>query len=398
MDNRNILGIDIGTSMVKVFVGTLATDGSTLILGNGMMPTQGFVKGIVTDVQALAMSIHQAVECAVIATNISVKDAYIGISGVDIHSVNSIGSVATENGNSITDKDITRLYQSAILASVAVDQEVLHIVPKRFLVDKQEQIGVPIQQTGAHLEVEAHIVTMPKIIIKHLIDALESLDIHVVGIVANPVVALKTLPTAPLQNTLFIDIGAGTTDLIVYSGEKIDFSVSLPLGGEYITSDIMKGFGVSYHHGEEIKKYYGKLDKNLRGQNIILDFNDYGTTDKQFAYDFLYDIIESRIDEIIYLIKDSLNTVISEHEIERIFLTGGCGAMPSVGDSVEKLFGVSAQVITLDELPLEYVGPANVACYGVLTYATKNMPDIKDNQSNSIWQSLVSTFRNLFNS
>lgn len=398
MDNRNILGIDIGTSMIKVFVGTLTADGSTLILGNGMMPTTGFAKGIITDVEALAMSIHQAVECAVIATNISVKDAYIGVSGVEIHSVNSIGSVAPENMDGITYKDITRLYQSAILSSVADDQEVLHILPKSFFVDKQQQIAMPIQQKGAHLEVEAHIMTMSKIIMQELIHVLEKLGINVIGVVANPIASLQILPNKPLQKTLFMDIGAGTTDLILYSGEKVDFSVSLPLGGEYITSDIMKGFSVSYNHAEEIKKYYGKLDKNLRGKNIILDFNDYGTTDKQFAYDFLYDIIESRIDEIIYLIKDSLKPMISVDEIEVIFLAGGCGAMPSFGDSVERLFGVSAQVVTLDELPLEYVGSANVACYGVLTYATKNMPDVKASNSNNIWQSLLSTFRNLFNS
>lgn len=397
MDNRNILGIDIGTSTIKVFIGTLAVDGSILIAGSGTMPTTGFVKGMITDAAALAMSINQAVECAVMATDISINDAYIGIGGVEISSVTGVGSVAPLNMDAITQGDIDRLYQATILASIPDDHEVLHILPKVFFVDKQRQTEIPLQQKCAHLEVEAHIITMPKIAMDTLIHAVEKLGINVIGVVANSIVAMQTLPQISTQLTLFMDIGAGTTELILYRGKEICFSASLPLGGDYITSDIMKGFSITFNHAEEIKKYYGKLDKKLRGQNIILDFNDYGTTDKQFAYDFLYDIIESRIEEIIYLIKNSLKSTVLEDDIEVVFLTGGCGAMPSFGDSVEKMFGVPVQVVTSNQLPLEYVSSANVACYGVLTYAVNNMPDGQVINNNNTWQSLISKFKKLFN-
>lgn len=398
MDNRNILGIDIGTSMIKVFVGTLAVDGSIVIAGSGTMPTTGFTKGTITDVQALAMSIHQAATCAVLATNILVKDAYIGIGGIGINSVNAMGSIGLSTMDVIDREDINRLYQATIVAGVSDDHEVLHILPKKFFIDKKQQINIPLEQKAAQLEVEAHIVTMPKTIINELIEAIEKLGINIIGVVANPIVAMQMLPAISTQKTLFVDIGAGTADLILYCGKEIHFSASLPLGGDYITSDIMKGFSINYTHAEEIKKYYGKLDKKLHGQNIVLDFNDYGTTDKQFAYDFLYDIIESRIEEIIYLLKDALKSVIVEDDIEMIFLTGGCGAMPSFVDNVERLFELPVKVVTLDELPLEYASPANSACYGVLTYAANNIPDKRVISSNNAWQSLLSKFKNLFNS
>ena len=114
MDNRNIMGIDIGTSVIKVFIGTISGDGSILIAGSGTMPTTGFVKGIITDVTALAMSIHQAVECAIMATDIVIHDAYIGMGGAEISSVTSIGSIAPSNMDGITQEDMSRLYQSAI--------------------------------------------------------------------------------------------------------------------------------------------------------------------------------------------------------------------------------------------------------------------------------------------
>lgn len=281
MDKRYIAGIDVGTSTIKVFIGTMDIDGSVLIVGSGIMPTAGLEKGSITDVQKLAMSIQQAVACAMLATNISVKDAYLGIGGLELCSISSTGSIAPENTDAITHEDINRVYQAAIVAAIPDDHEVLHMLPKYFLVDKQRQTNIPVLQKCTQLEVEVHIVTMPKKIIDNLVSALEKLGIGIIGVVASSIVTTQTLATSGLQNYLFVDIGAGTTELILYRDRQIDLSATLPLGGDYITNDIMKGFDVSYIHAEDIKKYYAKLDKNLRGQNIILDCNDYGTTDKQ---------------------------------------------------------------------------------------------------------------------
>jgi len=398
MDNRHILGIDVGTSMIKVFIGTMATNGNFLIAGSGTMPTIGFVKGIITDVEALAMSISQAVECAVMATNISVKNAYIGVGGVEISSISSIGSIGLSINDSITHKDINRVYQAAIFAGVPDDHEVLHLLPKCFVVDKQRQVDLPLQQKCAHLEVEAHIVTMPKLVISTLISAVEKFGINVVGVVANSIVAAQVIPTINTPQYLLMDIGAGTTDLIFYRDRQIYLLASLPLGGDYITNDIMQGLSISYNHAEEIKKYFAKLDKSLHGQNIILDCNDYDTTDKQIPYDFLYEIIASRIDEIVYLVHEYLKSTVPGDDFEKIFLTGGCVSMPSVGDSVQNLFGIPVEIVMPKELLPEYDSPANTACYGVLTYAVNNKPDPQVIMSNSTWETLLSKFKKFFHS
>ena len=395
MDKRYIAGIDVGTSTIKVFIGTMDMDGSVLIVGSGIMPTAGLEKGSITDVQKLAMSIQQAVACAVLATNISVKDAYLGIGGLELCSISSTGSIAPENTDAITHEDINRVYQAAIVAAVPDDHEVLHMLPKYFLVDKQRQTNIPVLQKCTQLEVEVHIVTMPKKTINALVGALEKLGIGIIGVVASSIVTTQTLATSGLQNYLFVDIGAGTTELILYRDRQIDLSATLPLGGDYITNDIMKGFDVSYIHAEDIKKYYAKLDKNLRGQNIILDCNDYGTTDKQVAYDFLYDIIESRIDEIVYLLNDYLKVTLGEYAIEKVFLTGGCGAMPSFADSMEKGFERPIEVIATKELLHEYANPMNVACYGVLKYAINHMPAMQVMSSPSK-ESFFSKFKKIF--
>jgi len=398
MDDRHILGVDIGTSTIKVFIGTMAMDGKLIIAGSGIIPTRGFVKGIITDVQALAMSISQAAQCAVMATNISVKDAYIGIGGVEISSISSTGSIGLSITEPITCADINRVYQAAILASVPDEYEVLHLLPKSFLIDKQKQLDLPLQRKCIHLEVEAHIVTIPKLVLNTLVSAIEKLGINVVGVVASPIVATQVLTTISTQKCLLMDIGAGTTELVAYQDGQIYLSSSMPLGGDYITSDIMQGLRISYNHAEEIKKYYAKLDKSLRGQNIILDCNDYDTTDKQIPYDFLYEIIESRIDEIIYLVHEYLKSIESVDHFEKIFLTGGCGAMPSISESVHKIFGVPVEIVMPKELLPEYYGSANSFCYGILTYAVNNRPDMQVILGNSVWETLLSTFKKFFKS
>lgn len=396
MDKRYVLGIDIGTSAIKVFIGTLGTNGSALIIGNGTAPTTGFEKGIVIDPQALALSIKQAIDCAIMATNISVKDAYIGIGGVTLHSVNSVGSIAILHTNSIALDDMNRVFRAATLVGIPDDHEVLHVLPQKFFIDKQRQMDMPLQKKGSHLEVEAHIVALPKEVMHSLVNAIENVGIGVLGVVANSIVTAELLKSVCVDTCLLMDIGAGTTELILQREGQVYLSASLPLGGNYITSDIMQGLAIEWNHAEDIKKYYARLDKQLHGQEIVLDCNDYGTTDKVVSYDFLYKIVESRIGEIVYLIHDYLKVVLAEVNIEKVFLTGGCADMPSFVHSIENSFQMPVEILDPKELLSEYMTHGNTACFGVLQCATKNLPTTKAITKSDAWRELFSKVKKVF--
>jgi cell division protein FtsA len=394
MDSKNILGIDIGTSNIKIFVGKIGLDGHVTIAGSGQMTTNGFAKGVISNCNLLVKSIEQAVDCAVMATNLSVKDAYIGIGGMELNAVNSIGSIAPSAPSNITIDDMNRVYRAAALVAIPDDHEVLHVLPQKIFVDKQRKNGLPLQEKGSHLEVEAHVVSIPKMTLNDLIKEIETLGIHVVGVIANAVAVTEAIIPVPAENFLVIDIGAGSTELILYQEGHIDFTTALPLGGNYITSDIMRGLAISWEHAEEIKKYYTKLNKQLQGQEIILDCNAYGTTDKHVSYDFLYKIVESRICELVYLMHEHSKIFLAENKIEKIFLTGGCGAMPGFVQNIEATFGIPVQVVIHQELPLEYRSPENAACYGILKYAGKNLPKPQVILESNPWRSLMSKCRN----
>jgi cell division protein FtsA len=398
MDGKYILGIDIGTSFIKVFVGKLEIGGGVLIAGSGTIPAEGFTKGMISDSKRLAKSIKQAADCAIMATNISVKDAYVGIGGGGITAVNGVGSIAPLHSNKITLDDMSRVYRAASLVAVPDDHEVLHVLPQKIFIDKQRRDLLPLHEKGSHIEVEAHVISMPKLVLNSLVNDIEQLGINVIGVVANSIAITENIAPALIENCLFMDIGAGTTELVLYQEKQIVLSASLSLGGNYITSDITQGLSICWEHGEEIKKYYAKLDRQLRGQEIVLDCNAYNTADKHIPYDFLYDIIESRICEIVYLIHDYLKVVLAENKVEKVFLTGGCGAMPSFAQNIETTFGIPVEVVIPKDVSLEYISPGNTACCGILKYAGKNFPKTQVIPSSNVWGSLRSKCKRFFNS
>lgn len=396
MNDKYILGIDIGTSNIKVFVGRIGIDGHIAVVGSGEMVTEGFVKGVISNSKLLAKSIEQAVDCTVMATNLSIKDAYIGIGGMEIRAVNSIGSIAPSVPDNITLDDLNYVYRAAALVAAPDDDEVLHVLPQKFFVDKQRINGLPLQEKGSHLEVEAHIVSIPKLILNDLVKEIEYLGINIIGVVANAIAITETMITAPTENFMVIDIGAGTTDLVMYKDGHVHLITALPLGGNYITSDIMQGLSISWEHAEEIKKYYAKLNKELRGQETILDCNAYNTTDKHVAYDFLYEIVESRICELVHLIHDHSKIFLAENKIQKVYLTGGCGTMLSFAQNIETIFGVPVEFVNSKELPLEYNSPRNTVCYGILKYAGKNLPKPQVTLKSNSWRSLIRKCRSFF--
>ncbi|MEN6413716.1 MAG: cell division protein FtsA [Veillonellales bacterium] len=395
METVDILAIDIGTDTIKVFFGR-QENGNLLVHAVGTVPTAGFDKGVVTDVKALAKSIKQAVDCVFSATTFSQGHVFLGIGGMGIRSVHCLGSVAAASAAAIIQKDIDRVYRAAVLAGVPDEYQVLHVLPRRFWVDKREQSEKPLGQRGSQLEAEAQVIVIPRQTVDSILSALQAVGITIEGVVANGIVSAQNmLPEINLSRYLFIDLGAGTTDIVLYSDGKIYDSASLSLGGGYITRDIMQGLDISQEHAEEIKRYYAKLTPNLLGQDLILDCNDYGTTDKQIAYDFLYNIIESRVDEIVHLVYDYCKASLAGCDFEEILLTGGCAVMPSIKESIEKVFGVKVCIIKPEQVLLEYSYPYNTACCGIIRHGMKNVT-LMQPQNNTSWRSLIRRIKKIF--
>lgn len=382
MDNRLIIAIDIGTESIKVFVGEKKPGEELLVKNSAFVPTKGYEKGEITDADALALAAKQALDCVVSPAGGQAADAliYLGISSIFMLGQNSLGSIAPLAAGKITQDDIERAFKAAIFAAVADDFEVLHAFPVNDNLpgkDKPEK-GPGLPQEGQGLKINYHIAALPKMIIKELTNAFRMRGIKIAGIVSNSLVAAQNTManlTAAEDNRIFFDIGAGTADFAFLVEGVVNYSASLPLGGRYITKDIARGLDVSFFHAEAIKRYYAKLDRALYGQGVILDCNDFGTTDKSVPYDFLHDIVEGRVDEIIYLLHEYSKPKLDEYIYnkgklpERIILAGGSAFLPSLVDKLSSAFDTKVETANLARLAPEYNCPANAACYGVFCYA-----------------------------
>lgn len=366
MGKQCILGIDVGTSAVKVLAAEIGTDGSLDIRGSGIVSTVGFSKGNIVDAPALVSAIRQAVDCALMAANVSITQAVVGIGGNALRSYNSIGSVAPVSPLSIDKGDIDRACRAAALTTVPEDYATLDIIPTAFWVDGNKVQPEPIGVKGSRLEVEIHVAAISQSLYTDFISMLSGVGIEVAGISSNALMGAPCIPIQYKEACLYIDIGAGLSDIALYHQGQIRQSASLPLGGDYITNDIMHGLNIGRSHAEEVKRYYGKLDKHsLRSKDIILDCNDYGTTDKRVSFDFLHDIVESRIHEIVSLTYHYLSPALNGYNPQIIFLTGGCSQMQSIADAYEKVFNLPVDIL-VPEAGREYTHPTNTACFGML--------------------------------
>lgn len=383
MASKCILGVDVGTSSVKVLA-AVVDGGKVLVKGSGSVPTAGFLKGVVTDAGALAAAIESAVDCAVMAAAVPRENIYLGIGGMAMVSHSSIGSI-TPTAGTVVAGDIERACRAATIIAVEDDQRVLHVLPTGYWLDNQREAEAPLGKKGSRLDVEAHIVAVPRAALEGIISSLAQRSLHVDGIMANAVVSGAILTATVPEDCLIMDIGAGLTDVALYSGGRIVMSASIPLGGDYITGDIMQGLEVSFAHAEEIKRYYARLDRTLSGREVILDCNDYGTTDKQVAYDFLSTIVESRVEEIVSLLHLYLEPALVRHQPAKILLTGGSTLAPSLADEVEKAFALPVESgLTTASMPLEYAHPGNLAGFSLLQYAARMSPQKQASDSGSL--------------
>jgi cell division protein FtsA len=389
MAGKFILGVDIGTSAVKALAAA-KENGHIRILGNGTVPCAGFAKGVVTAAAALAAAIREAVDCAAQAAALPREAVHLGIGGLDITAQNGIGSIAP-SGGLVTGAEIERACRAAAAVALPEDQRILHSLPIGYWLDGHPESDAPIGGNCGRLEVETHIVSAPAPVIDELIDSLAAQRIAVASVCSNAVVGAQTLVDS--DSCLIIDMGAGLTGLALYTGGKIVLSASVPLGGDYITGDIMHGLDVGRLHAEEIKRYYAKLDKNLHGRDVVLDLSGHGTTDKQVRYDFLQTIVESRVEEIVSLLHAYVEPALSRYGAGKILLTGGASLLPSLGDWIGRTFvRPVVPVKPGGDIAPEYAHPSFAACFGLVAHATRHAPVSRAN--NGLLRTILDKFKN----
>lgn len=377
MANQNIVtGLDIGTQFVRATIGQPDENGNLQIIGVGVAPAGGLRRGNVVDVDETVKSISAAIEEAERIAGLSVGNAFVNISGNHIESENSRGVVAVSRADSeIGSEDAGRAIEAAKAVAVPPNKEILHVIPREYIVDGQEGIKDPLGMNGIRLEVEAHVIAAATPAIKNLTKCVYQSGIEVDELVFSGLAAGSGVLSKRQRElgVAVLDIGAGVSDLAVYEEGDVFHSAVIPIGGVHVTNDIAIGLRTDTDVAERVKLEYGYASpKGVRAQDEV-DLSALSNTENHKASKKLIaEIIEARVVEILNHVKKELKKVGRDGKLPAgIVLTGGGAKLPGIVDAAKEHLGLPTQVGFPQELSgmLDKVDdPSFATSIGLLTW------------------------------
>ncbi len=353
MERKPVVGLDIGTTKIACIIGEQDVNGELKLVGVGVSPSDGLRKGVVVNIDKTVRSITKAVEEAELMAGVDVQEAYVGIAGDHIRSINSKGVVAvTRPDNEITQADVERVIEQARAVAIPMDREILHVIPQEFIVDDQTGIREPVGMSGVRLEAEVHIVTGAVTSAQNIYKSVEKAGLRVKDIVLQPLASSYAVlgDDEKELGVALIDIGGGTTDIAIFFDSSIRHTAVIALAGRNVTSDVAIGIRTPLEKAEEIKKRYGcAMSAKARSDEYIPVPGVGGRDQSEISKSVLASIIEPRMEEIFSLaMREIKRTGYSEMLGAGIVLTGGCALMEGIADLAVRVFEMPVKVGTPD--------------------------------------------------
>src|SRR5579863_4625411 len=306
---RNVLaGLDVGTSKVCALVAEAASDGSIGLLGHGVVPCAGLRKGVVVNIEATVEAIRAAVTEAEKSSGARIGAAVVGVAGAHIRGLNSHGIVAVRGGE-VSGRDVERVIDAARAVAIPLDRQVLHILPQQFAVDDQEGVRDPVGMAGVRLEARIHIVTAAQSYGQNLTKCCERANITPLEIVFEPLASADAalFPEERELGVALLDIGGGTTDIVVFHGGSVMHTAVLPIGGNHLTSDIAAGLRTPISEAERLKVIFGVATTQVVRRDEMVQVPGVGGREPRvIARRLLGEIIEPRMEEIFTMVQREL--------------------------------------------------------------------------------------------
>ncbi len=335
-----VVGLDIGTAKVMAVVAEIMPNGELKLAGLGIAPSNGLKRGVVVNIDATVQSIQQALKEAELMADCKITRVYTGITGSHIRGLNSSGMVAVKD-REVTQADITRVVETAKAINISTDQRLLLVEPQEFIIDGQD-VRDPIGMSGIRLEAKVHIVTGAQSAAENIIKCVRRCGLEVEQLMLNPLASSLSVLTSDERElgVCLVDIGAGTTDVAIFTNGAIRHTAVIPIAGDLITSDIAMALRTPTKDAEDIKVESGHAKQLLVDPEIQVEVPGLGDRGpRMLSRQALAGVIEPRIEEIFSLV----NQVMRESGFEEVLssgivLTGGSCIMPGMVELGEDIF------------------------------------------------------------
>jgi len=405
-----IVGLDIGTTKVCVVIGQLGASGQLEITGVGTTPSRGLRRGVVINIETTVRSIANAIEAAEMMSGREVGAVYTGIAGGHIEGINSRGVVAvTGRGREVTREDVDRVVDAAKAIVIPMDREVLHVIPQEFIVDDQGGIKNPIGMIGVRLEAEVHIITGAVTSAQNIVKCVNRAGFKVNDIVLEPLASSKAVLSQDEKElgVLLVDLGGGTTDVLLHLEGAPYHTEVLAIGGDQVTNDLSIMLKTPLEAAEKIKKEAGCCYAGLvQEDEEVLIPGVGGRAPRGIARRELVEIIQPRMAEILGMIREQIDRKGYLHLLGGgIVLTGGGSLLRGAAELAAEIFNLPARVgypVKLGGLVEEYRSPIYATGVGLVLYgATKRDVGLMDTSSSekafsSVWDRMKNWFKEFF--
>src|SRR5438445_2957231 len=379
-DEPVLVAVDIGTTKVCVLIGELTARGGVDVIGIGQAPSDGLRKGVVVDIDRTVQSVASAVEAAERLSGLKVRSAFVGISGSHIGSQNSRGMVAVSSRqHDVQREDTVRAIEAARAVSIPNTREILHVIPRGYVVDGQDGVRDPIGMSAVRLEVETHIVTAATSFVQNLSKCVQRAGVEIEELVLGPLATAEATLTNEDRElgVVLADIGGDTTDVAVFVDGSISHCATIPMGGRSVTADLGILLRVTPDVAESVKFKYGSAvpldvdpDEVLQVTSIGED-TSHGVTRRHIA-----EIVESRVAEILKFIAAEIEAAGATNRLQAgLVLTGGGGQLMGMPRAARDQLGMSARVVPpsgLGGLTDQISAPPYAAASGLLLWGARN--------------------------
>ena len=249
-----VVGLDIGTAKVMAVVAEVLPGGELKLAGPGRRAAcNGLKRGVVVNIDATVQSIQQALKEAELMADCKITRVYTGITGSHIRGINSSGMVAVKD-KEVTPADVARVVETARAINISTDQRLLLVEPQEFVIDGQD-VKEPIGMSGIRLEAKVHIVTGAQSAAENIIKCVRRCGLEVEQLMLNPLASSLAVLTEDERElgVALVDIGAGTTDVAIFTNGAIRHTAVIPIAGDLITSDIAMALRTPTKDAEDIK-------------------------------------------------------------------------------------------------------------------------------------------------
>lgn len=388
--SKIIAGIDLGSTKITTLVGqvqnNLEASPEISIIGVSSVISAGIKKGQIVNIEETVEATINCIEGAERMAGCRLDSAFVAIGGASIFSQNSRGVVAvSDTAGEITESDINRVIEAASAVSMPSNREVIHVLPREFIVDGEKGVKDPVGMSGVRLEVDTHIISASLSSTKNLKKAINEVGIKIDGLVFNGLAASESVLTETEKELgcVLIDIGGGTTSVMAYIDGGIFYSGVIPIGAKNVTNDLAIGLRVSLETADKIKNSLSEdskkektREKEGEGSDII-DLSSEGISEiKKVSKKTLTEgIIRPRLNEIFTMVRIELEKAgISARIPSGAIVTGGGAQTIGVFDSAKRMLSLPVRIgkpTGVVGLIDDIIDPSYSVPIGLLIYGAK---------------------------